>query len=505
MNSRIAMGQHLVTGFEGPAMTPEFIEQVREWKIGNVILFENNVVNCEQLRKLCADITRLITEETGIPPFITIDQEGGAVSRLKEDAAIFPGAMAVAAAGKPENARIAGRITGLELRSLGVNFDYAPVADVNNNPRNPVIGVRSYGDDPEKAAEYVIEMMRGLTEGGVLSSLKHFPGHGDTAVDSHLGLPKVDKSLEELEKCELLPFRRAIEAGAPAVMTAHILYPQLEPDDIPATMSRRIITGLLREKLGFDGLVVSDSMMMAAIAKYYGRLEGTLAAVRAGVDLVIVSHDAVLTGKAVAMLEQTVADDPEVKASTERILDFKRRMPAPIPTEVGCAAHRNASRSITENAVTLVHDAPFALGDSPMFLGCYRFRPTLVSSPEDSSLSFAHELQKLLGGRALATPQNPAREEIDRILEACEGASSVTIGTYNGLLRPGQMELVRGAAELGLPCCCVALRNPYDLACLPDNVRTIAAYDYDVRTLPVIAEILSGRREARGRLPVKLN
>ena len=503
MDTRIAMGQHLVTGFEGPVMTAEFIKQIKEWKIGNVILFEYNVVDQQQLTKLCADITALIVGETGIVPFITIDQEGGAVTRLKEDAAVFPSAMAVAATGETENARIAGRITGEELRAMGVNFDLAPVADVNSNPRNPVIGVRSYGDDPHRTAAFVTAMMQGLTEGGVISSLKHFPGHGDTAVDSHLGLPKVDKSLEELRKCELIPFQAAIDAGAPAVMTTHILFPQLEPDNLPATMSRRIMTGLLREKMGFKGLIISDCMMMGAIAEYYGTLEGTLAAVRAGVDLVFISHDAALAGKAVAEMERTMAEDAELAASTARILDFKAKLPAPIPTEVGSAAHRAASRTVTEHAVTLVHDAPFTLGASPMFLGCYRFRPTMVSSPEDRTLSFADAMCELLGGHALGTPQDPTQAEIDEILSKCHGATSVTVGTYNGLLRPGQMALVHGAALLGIPCCCVALRNPYDLFGLPENVRTIAAYDYDVRTLPVVAEIVAGKRAAVGKLPVK--
>ena len=194
MDLLTALGQHLVTGFKGPEMTEEFVQSVREYHIGNVILFDYNVVDKAQLKKLCAEIAELVTKETGYPPFITIDQEGGAVSRLKEDATIFPSAMAIAATGDPENARTAGRITGEELLAMGVNFDLAPVMDVNSNPNNPVIGVRSYGDQPAQVARYGVAMAQGLMQGGVLASIKHFPGHGDTSVDSHLGLPRVDKN-----------------------------------------------------------------------------------------------------------------------------------------------------------------------------------------------------------------------------------------------------------------------------------------------------------------------
>lgn len=507
MDRRVEMGQHLFAGFDGHAIPAEFAAYVRSHKIGNVILFEQNVRDKRQLRELCGELTALVESETGYPPFIAIDQEGGAVSRLKEDCAVFPSAMAIAATGDERRAYDAGRVTGEELRALGVNFDLAPVMDVNSNPRNPVIGVRSYGDEPERVARFGIAMMRGLMDGGVYTSLKHFPGHGDTAVDSHLGLPSVDKPLDELTLCELLPFQRAIDAGAQAVMTTHILFPQLEPDGVPATMSRRIITGLLKERMGFGGLVVSDCMMMGAIAQFYGTLNGCLAALRAGVDLVFTSHSAALAAQVVdALLADCAPDEAELRASTNKILAYKARMPAPSGAldGVGCEKHRALSASATREAMTLVADAPFALGDSPMFLGCYRFRPTLASSPEDTSLSFPMEMRRLLGGDAMTTPQNPTDDEIRAILERCRGRSAIVVGTYNGRLRPGQLALVGGAAALGCPVACVALRNPYDLAGLPDNVRAIAAYDYDARTLPVVAEVLAGRLTPHGTLPVAL-
>ena len=510
MDMKIRLGQHLVAGFQGTSMTEEFIRRVKSHKIGNVILFEYNVASKEQLSKLCGDIRALIEGETGITPFITIDQEGGAVSRLKEDCAVFPSAMAVAATGGERYAYRCGRVTGEELRAMGVNFDLAPVMDVNSNPSNPVIGVRSYGDTPDQVSRFGTAMLRGLGDAGVLSCVKHFPGHGDTAVDSHLGLPTVDKSLEELERCELVPFRAAIKAGVPAVMTTHILFPRLEPDGVPATMSRRIITGLLRERMGFGGLVISDCMMMGAIAKYYGTVEGCLAAVRAGVDVVFTSHSADLAAQVIdelqARLERGELDARELEESGRRIAQAKAALPSGGDglDSVGSAAHRAESESITRMAITLGHDAPFRLGDRPLFMGCYRFRPTMVSSPEDTSLSFAGEMQKLLGGEGVATPQDPTDGEIMELMMRCPGHSSIVVGTYNGALRPGQLRLVRRAAEMGLPVACVALRNPYDLADLPDNVYALAAYDYDARTLPAVADVLLGRLKPMGTLPVKI-
>ncbi|MCE5344639.1 MAG: glycoside hydrolase family 3, partial [Eubacteriales bacterium] len=391
-----------------------------------------------------------------------------------------------------------------------VNFNLAPVMDVNSNPNNPVIGVRSYGDDPAQVARYGIAMAQGLMEGGVMCSLKHFPGHGDTAVDSHLGLPKVDKSLDALLACELMPFQAAIDAGVSAVMTTHILFSSLEPDGVPATMSRRIITDLLKNRMGFQGLVISDCMMMGAIAKFYGTVAGSVAAIRAGVDLVFVSHSPTLAAQSIAAIHEALTvgsiSPEEFEASTNKIVACKQALPSPTLAfaDVGCTAHREASARVTHDAITLVNDAPFALGKRPLFLGCYRFRPTMVSSPDDPSLSFPLTMQKLLGGDALTTPQNPSQEDITTALSAAAEHTSIVIGTYNGRQRTGQLALAQQAAALGIPVCAVALRNPYDLCDMPNHVRTIAAYDYDARTMPVIAAVLAGTFQPTGTLPVHL-
>ena len=204
MTVKQMLGQKLIFGFSGETLSEEFKSLLRDYKVGNVILFLRNVKSAQQLRRLCGEIQELILEETGYPAFIVIDQEGGMVSRLPADAVNVPSAMCLAATGDAENARKASEITIRQLRGLGANFNMAPDLDVNNNPKNPVIGIRSFGDDPKKVAEFGVASAKPYEGSGILCCGKHFPGHGDTAVDSHLGLPCVDKTEEELE---LVPSR----------------------------------------------------------------------------------------------------------------------------------------------------------------------------------------------------------------------------------------------------------------------------------------------------------
>ena len=329
MDIREKTGQRLVFGFPGTTIPAEFAALVREYKIGNVILFRYNIESLAQLARLCADIQSLIRGATGHDAFITIDQEGGMVTRLPWDAVNVPGSMALAATGKPENAALAAEITARQLRGVGVNFNLAPDLDVNSNPMNPVIGVRSFGDDPQRVALFGAKAVEGYRNGGMLCCGKHFPGHGDTAVDSHIGLPCIEKTLSELEACELLPFRAAIEAGIPAIMSSHILFPKIEPNGVPATMSRTIMHGLLRETLGFDGLILSDCMVMDAIRQHYGTAHGVVEAMRAGVDMVFVSSNAAMqresAAAALAAAESGAIDARELDESVRRILRGERR------------------------------------------------------------------------------------------------------------------------------------------------------------------------------------
>lgn len=509
MDLKQMLGQKIVLGFHGLEMPEEFVNLIREYKIGNVIIFQRNVESAQQLRRLCGQIRQVIQEATGYLPFIIIDQEGGMVSRIPADAVNVPSAMALGAAGDPENTHLAAQITARQLRGLGPNFTMAPVLDVNTNANNPVIGIRSYGDDPEKVADHGVAAVRGYEGSGILCCGKHFPGHGDTAVDSHLGLPCVDKSLAELENAELIPFRRAVEAGIPAIMSSHILFPQIEPEKIPGTMSRRIITGLLKERLGFKGLVLTDCLEMNAIQKFYGTSEGMLAAFQAGVDLAEISSTFSLEADAVRYVNEAAErgelDLEEVRASVEKILAYKEKL-AEYPLEPELCNRdedRAAAAALAAKAVTCCSGTPIAVNEKTLFCGCADYRTTEAANKIACVDPFPAYMSRCFGAQGLVTPKDPGEADIANAVEEAKKWDSIVLSTCNGHLFPGQLALAEALQKLGKPMMIVLLRNPYDLPRLPECDCRLALFDYTEDSFRALTQVLRGA-EAPGRMPVRL-
>lgn len=508
MDRRGMIGQKLVTGLPGTEITEEFRRLVREHKVGNVILFKRNVESIPQLRRLCDEVQELVQRETGLPAFITIDQEGGMVNRLCAPIALIPGAMALAATKDPKNAYDAGFLCGRELRRCGVNFNLSPVMDVNNNPLNPVIGARSYGDDPALVARFGCEMVRGLQDAGVYACLKHFPGHGDTAVDSHLGLPCIDKSPDELRQCELMPFAEGIRAGVRGVMTTHILFPQIEKGGVPATMSRTILQDILRGELGFDGLILSDCMMMQAIAARYGTVAGCCAAAKAGVDLIFICHDNALTAEACEAIDQTLPEE-ELIASYRRIADAKAALPAP----AAFSAEENAGfqatvRRLCDLSVTRADTLGGGLpdpGNAPLFIGCRSMGGSPVFNQQNDSAFLPEMLRARLGGDALNLPNDPDEGDIARVLSMLNGHSAIVISTFNAHAHVQQQRLIRAVYDAArAPVILAALRNPYDLSGWTDKVYCLAAYDCTEDALVSVCRVLTGEIKPTGTLPVRI-
>lgn len=508
------IGHRLLVGLKHPYIDASFTRMVAEYKISNVILMPRNIVDKSQLAGLCADIQSLVKKHTGQPALIGIDQEGGTVVRFPKDATNVPGAMAIACTGRPNFAYQAGLLTGAEMRELGINFDFAPVMDINSNPKNPVIGERSYGDTAKTVIDFGLEMMRGLTQSGVLCCAKHFPGHGDTQVDSHLALPVIEKTLPQLEEMELKPFAAAIAAGVPAIMTSHILMPKIEPNHLPNTLSRNVITNILRNKMGFAGTVVSDCLEMDAIAQGVGTEMGALMAARAGVDLLCISHTQEKILAAAKLLLDAAQNGSllkeEIEASTARILALKQSLPAPGALQnlnvVGCKEHRNMARSIRRAAITCASgSSPLPpLGKNPVFIGSLAYRATIASSPLDQGLCFANYMSAKIGGRALRTPINPAQQEIKDVLLLAKTGSSIIFGSYNGQFQPGQKQLILALCQLGLPFLHIALRSPYDLAISPKTAYKLAAFEYSEECFEVLTQILLGKLEPSGKLSFNL-
>ncbi|WP_204076236.1 beta-N-acetylhexosaminidase [Planotetraspora phitsanulokensis] len=312
------------------------VEVVRKYRPGGVILFNwaDNVSSAKQV----AALTTGLREASETPLMIGVDQENGLVSRLSPLITELPGAMEIGSTGDPANARDAARVTGEELKALGISVDFAPVADVNINPRNPVIGPRAYGSDPRKVAAMVGAAVDGFHDAGVATVAKHFPGHGDTSVDSHTGLPVIKHSPAQWEKLDAPPFREAIERGVDAIMTAHVVMPELDPSGDPATLSHKILTGLLRDKLGFDGVVTTDALDMAGVRKKYGDAEVAVRSILAGADVLLMPPDFPTAYKALLKAVQTGRiTEQRLDESVLRILRLKksRGMFGPIETDPG--------------------------------------------------------------------------------------------------------------------------------------------------------------------------
>lgn len=268
---------------------------IDEYPVGGFVYFQNNIVSEGQFVEMVQNVQQYSLERTGLPMYICVDEEGGTVARISGkgviDVPYIPSMYEIGSTGDTGNAYQTGSTIGQYLGRLGINVDFAPVADVYSNPENTVIGTRSFGTDAELVAEMVAAEVQGLKEQGILATLKHFPGHGDTAQDSHSGAAYSYKTLEELRQCELLPFQAGIEAGADLVMMGHISLPNILEDDTPASLSYTMVTEVLREELGFDGVVITDGMNMGAVADQYTSADAAVQAVQAGVDLILMSAD----------------------------------------------------------------------------------------------------------------------------------------------------------------------------------------------------------------------
>lgn len=515
MTNREKIGQLIFAGFPAEKPSDDFVNLVNDYKIANVILFSQNIKSAPQVKELCNELQDMIKASTGRPAFISADQEGGMVIRLTQDCTNVPGAMAIASTRDPQNAFIAGEITGKELRTLGINMDLAPTVDVNSNSANPVIGVRSYGDNPSDVSTFGIEMMKGLNLGGVMSVLKHFPGHGDTAVDSHLALPMVDKSIEELEKTELVPFKNAIDSGAEAIMTTHILFPQIEKEKIPATMSKTIITGLLREKLGFKGLVMTDCLEMNAIKEYYGTAKGALEAIKAGVDMVFISHSADIVRDAVVLIENALETGElsmeRLDEAVATVLKYKEKYAKAESDSdisiVGSDLHRSEAKRISLESIALVRDERKLLplkGDNVLFVGCYASHITNVMSLIDKGFNFPDFMAEKIGGESILISTKPEPTDMERVLTAAKGKDRIVFGTYNGHLFRGQIDILNKLSEEHDDIIAVVLRNPYDASLINSKVSVLATYEYTPLSLSSLVEILNGEKEALGSICVKI-
>ncbi len=283
------IGQMVIIGFKGYDADANTASLIEDKHIGGIILFERNIENDKQLVDLNNQLKSL-NKDNKLPLFISADHEGGRIARLPARATDFPSNLTIGKKNSSDLSYQVGQVLGSEMAAYGFNLDFAPVADIFSNPKNTVIGDRSFGKDPDTVSGLAVATMKGIKSQGVVPVVKHFPGHGDTAVDSHVDLPVSYKSMKQLKSFELLPFESAIDQGADMMMVAHIKLPEIDKTGLPASLSHAVITGLLRDDLGFKGVVITDDLEMGAIAKHYGTGDAAVKAVEAGADMVLVCH-----------------------------------------------------------------------------------------------------------------------------------------------------------------------------------------------------------------------
>ncbi|MFH9004675.1 glycoside hydrolase family 3 protein [Streptomyces afghaniensis] len=495
-------------------------ELIAKYRVGGIIYFAwaHNTREPHQIADLSNGIQRASLElPRGLPVIVSTDQEHGIVARVGRPATLFPGAMAVGAGGSRPDARTLGRIAGRELRAMGIRQDYSPVADVNVNPANPVIGVRSFGADPKAVAALVAAEVAGYQGSGVAATAKHFPGHGDTNVDSHTGFPTITHSRELWEKLDAPPFRAAIAAGIDSIMTAHLMVPALDDSGDPATLSRPILTGILRERLGYDGVVVTDSLGMEGVRTKYGDDRVPVLALKAGVDQLLNPPDLDLSWHAVLdAVRGGELTEARLDESVLRILRLKTKLGlfrAPYVSQggvdrtVGTRAHLAAADRIAERTTTLLVNEgrllPLSRRRYPKVLvvGADPASPSGTTGPPTGVLAAA-----LTGlgftATALSTGTSPSAATIARAVAAAQDADAVVAATYNVTAGSGQKTLVDQLVATGKPVVAVAIRNPYDVARLPSVPACLAAYSWTDVELRAAARVIAGRVEPRGTLPV---
>lgn len=515
-------------------MNDQVRQIVEDYNFGAVIYFAQNLTDTEQAYKLTMEMQKAACKDGGIPMLISADQEGGSVYRLGTGTAL-PGNMALGATGKTEYARIAGQIIGSELSVLGINTNLAPVVDVNNNANNPVIGLRSYGDDPMAIGEMASATIAGMKAYNVIGCAKHFPGHGDTATDSHYGLPTVNKSLSVLKNCELKPYEVAIAQGVDMIMTAHILYPQLEKDKIvsgktgkaealPATMSDDIITGLLKDEMGFDGIVVTDAMNMAGITASWGPVEAVINAVKAGVDMICMpcelsdagdlkNLDKIIDG-VISAVNNGQIPLSRINDAVKRILRVKADNKIfgwnaenysleKAKSTVGCQENREKERKISAAAVTVVRNQKNTLP-----LKITKNSKVLMLVPYDNE-----KAQMIVGwNRAKQAGLIPTGAEV----EVVRFSSSTTLSTYKSKIQwadtlifnseitsasrmnGGRWEssyiltVIDYAEKLGKTTVVQSVDKPYDVQSYPNADAVIAVYGCKGSTIDPTQALVGG-------------
>lgn len=516
------VGQRILLAFHGKEHVPEkFREAIKRYKPAGITLFRSlNIDTPQQVKKLTTELQAIAREANLSPLLIAVDQEGGQLMTIGDGTTPLPGNMALGATGDPKLAKRAGEVLGEELAAMGINMNYAPCCDVNINPKNPVVGLRSFGEDPLMVAKLAAAMVTGIQSAGVAATIKHFPGHGDTASDSHNGLPSVPHTRERLRNVEFPPFARAIRAGSKLVMTAHIALPAIDgPDAPPATLSPSILRGLLRGELGFKGVIVTDAMDMHAIAQGQALGKNAVRAAAAGADLLLITSDPQDQRLVQACLLEAAKNGKlntkEIQKSIERILALKQWLRVHAKGEdmqvVGGRSHMKVANEIAQRSVTLVRDQGGLL---PLHLAPDKRVAVVFPTPMDLTPADTSSYVTPTLGEALRNyhthvdefliSQTPTPMETCNLLNQLWKYDLIVTGTINAYNQTSQAVLVQEILKTGIPTVIVALRLPYDLMRFPEAPTYICTYSILEPSMKALASAMFGKSGFSGRLPVSI-
>ncbi len=493
----------------------KLVRYVKDRKVGGLIFFRGDVFET-------ADMINYFQKIAGVPLLISADFEWGTAMRL-DYTTYFPPAMGIAATGKPEYAYEVGKITAIEGRAIGIHQNYAPTVDVNNNYRNPIINIRSFGETPEIVSKFAIPFIRGLQENSMIATAKHFPGHGDTDVDSHLDLPIINYSKSRLDSVELKPFKESIKAGVKSIMVAHIFFPQIDTGEgLPSTLSHNIITGILKNELDFKGLIVTDAMNMRGVTKLYSNALASVLAVKAGNDIILIPPD---PDEAIDAIVKAVKrgeiSEERINESVRKILEFKYDLDLhknrfvdmdKIRDVVTTEEHLRKAKEIARESITVVKND----GILPLlqFNDKKILHITIVDSRDlNSSVSFEEELSKRYNNISFErVDPRSTNDELNAILSKVNNFDIVIVSTYVRVrayqaslsLMEKHAKFLRQVIDSGKPVVLISFGNPYVVIDYPDVKAYICSYSDAKPIVEATAEVLFGEISPQGKLPINI-
>ena len=487
----------IITGFDGEALDDRLAHTLGAAGFAGCVLFARNVGSLARVRALTDSLRALYD----VPPLLAVDQEGGRVARLRDGIEELPPMMAIGATGDDDLARRAGEQTAFDLRRAGFNVDFAPVLDLAVDPMNTVIGTRAFGSDPVLVTRLGTAFADGLTRGGIVPTFKHFPGHGSTAVDSHLALPTVRLEREVLLGRDLVPFV-TVAPDAPAMMTAHVVAEAYD-DGAPATLSRKILTDLLRDRLRFSGVCFTDCMQMDAIAKGVGTVEAVAQAIAAGADCALVSHDPELALRAAEHLadqvERGIIPHDRLRTAYDRVMHLRTTSAGPIPLD-DTAPHPGIGREIGRRAVTLVRGVPRADATASIVVS---FESATTEGAQGLHARHASLPSQAPALESVSIPLVPTETDVKQALEAIAASQRRAIVlARRAHIYPAQAAAIDEIVARAPDALVVSVREPFDIPCLGRARHLLATYGDDLPSIAGLADVIFGSGAAYGELPV---